>query len=72
MRPYRERYILDVDYRWVDAVFLEDMSDETTWKAKYLVHKDWDKAYVLNARPDWTEDRYFREAEERIRALNGL
>lgn len=53
----------------MDAIPLEDM-DEISWKAKYLVHKDWNKTYLLNIRVSWTEDDYFNYAFKRVKDFN--
>lgn len=67
--PDDDGYILDVDSRWVDAIPLEDLVDEKNWIAKYLVHKDWSRSYILNPRSYWGTRDYFDYARKRIREL---
>jgi len=64
-----ERYILDVDYRWVEAFPLEELVENPSWSAKYLVHKNWRRSYLLNPRNYWSTDDYFNYAERKIREL---
>lgn len=70
----KERYILWVNYLWIDieeGTCLEPLVDETTWMCNYLVHRNWSRHHLMNKRDNptrpWTEEDYFRWAEKTMK-----
>lgn len=64
------RRVIDVDYRWIDAIPLENLESGNTWICKMVCQKGWHRQYLMIKRDYWTEDDYFKEIENLFLKLN--
>jgi hypothetical protein len=65
----KKKYVLDVDYRWIDEIPLEDLAGCSNWICKGLWSDEWKRIYLVIPREGWTDEDYFDFARKRIREL---